>query len=106
MHNKDQVFQFNIYLCWLLAWAGTLKHQDRKEHIFLVLQAIEVLKKLVYKCEPNLPIDIFKVLLYSSFENGDERMIKKFESCVDEFKLPPNITIQIMTLNSQGRGER
>jgi hypothetical protein len=80
-------------LCWLLAWAGTLKYQDRKEHIFLVLQAIEVLKKLVYKCEPNLPIDIFKVLLYSSFENGDERMIKKFESCVDEFKLPPNITI-------------
>lgn len=33
-------------------------------------------------------------------------MIKHFEACVDEFKLPPNITIQIMTLNSQGKGDR
>ena len=33
-------------------------------------------------------------------------MIKQFEACVDEFKLPPNITIQIMTLNSLGRGDR
>jgi hypothetical protein len=71
-----------------------------------VLQAIEVLKKFVYKCEPNLPVEIFKVLLYSSFENGTEKMIKQFEPCVDEFKLPPNITIQIMTLNSLGRGDR
>jgi len=65
-----------------------------------------VLKKFVYKCEPNLPVEIFKVLLYSSFENGTEKMIKQFEACVDEFKLPPNITIQIMTLNSLGRGDR
>jgi len=60
----------------------------------------------VYKCEPNLPVEIFKVLLYSSFENGTDKMIKQFEACVDEFKLPPNITIQIMTMNSQGKGDR
>lgn len=90
----------------MLAWAGTLRYHESKEHVFLVLQAIEVLKKFVYKCEPNLPVEIFKVLLYSSFENGTEKMIKQFESCVDEFKLPPNITIQIMTLNSQGSRDR
>jgi hypothetical protein len=25
-HNRQQLFQFNIYICWLLVWAGTLKY--------------------------------------------------------------------------------
>jgi len=87
-------------LCWLLAWSGSLKYQDHKENLFLVLQAIEVLKKLVYKGEMSLPIEIFKVIMYSTFENGDEKMIKKLESCIDEFKLPPNITIELLSLNA------
>lgn len=48
--NKDPNFQFNIYLCWLLAWSATLRYQDRKEKMFLVLQAIEICKRIVYKC--------------------------------------------------------
>jgi hypothetical protein len=65
-----------------------------------VLQAIEVLKKLIYKVELSLPIEIFKVVMYSTFENGDEKMVKKLESCIDEFKLPPNITIELLSLNA------
>jgi hypothetical protein len=65
-----------------------------------VLQAIEVLKKLIYKVELTLPIEIFKVVMYSTFENGDEKMVKKLESCIDEFKLPPNITIELLSLNA------
>lgn len=66
----------------------------------MVLQAIEVLKKLIYKVELSLPIEIFKVVMYSTFENGDEKMVKKLESCIDEFKLPPNITIELLSLNA------
>ncbi len=65
-----------------------------------MLQAIEVLKKLIYKVELSLPIEIFKVVMYSTFENGDEKMVKKLESCIDEFKLPPNITIELLSLNA------
>lgn len=43
-----------------------------------------------------LPIEIFKIIIYSAFEFGDENMIKKFEACIDEFKLPANITIEII----------
>lgn len=64
---------------------------------------VEVLKKLVYKGELVLPIEIFKVVMYSCFEHGDEKMIKKLEACIDEFNLPQNITIELLSLNSQVR---
>ena len=59
-------------------------------------------KKLVYKWECHLPIDIFKVAMYSLFEFGDEKMVKKLEACIDEFKIPANITVELLTLNSLG----
>lgn len=65
-----------------------------------MLQTIEVLKKLVYRGELTLPIEIFKVLMYSASEHGDEKMVKKLEACIDEFKLPPNITIELLSLNA------
>ena len=50
-----------------------------------------------------MPIEIFKVLMYSTSEHGDEKMVKKLEACIDEFKLPPNITIELLSLNAQSK---
>jgi hypothetical protein len=30
---------FNVFLCWLLVWSGTLGYHDRKEKLFLARQA-------------------------------------------------------------------
>jgi hypothetical protein len=54
-------------LCWLLAWCGTLAYQDPEERDFLVHQAIEVLKKMVYKVDPNPTIEIFEIMMDSAF---------------------------------------
>lgn len=35
-NTGDKLFQLNIYLCWLLAWCGTLAYQDPEERDFLV----------------------------------------------------------------------
>lgn len=78
-YRVEYAHQFNIYLCWLLAWSGSFKFQDNKEKLFLVVLAIDVLKKLVYRGEFTLPIEIFKVVMYSTFEYGDETMIKRLE---------------------------
>lgn len=66
----------------------------------MIYQAIEVLKRMVYKCDPHLPIEIFKVVMYATDEYGNEKMLKQLEALVDEFKIPSNITIQLMSLNS------
>jgi len=42
----------------------------------LIYQAIEVLKRMVYKCDPHLPIEIFKVVMYATDEYGNEKMLK------------------------------
>jgi hypothetical protein len=66
-----------------------------------VLQAIEVLKRMVYKCEVLVPIEIFKVMMHATYDHGGSlRNLKQLEACVDEFKLPSNITIQLMSLNA------
>lgn len=33
-------------------------------------------------------------------------MLSKFEQCVDEFNLPSNVTIELLTLNSQFAGQK
>ncbi len=100
-HYRVQNFEFNVYLCWLLAWSAALPYQARNEKVFLVLQAIEVLKRMVYKCEVSLPIEIFKVMMQTTYDHGGSlRNLKSLEACVDEFKLPSNITIQLMSLNA------
>lgn len=66
-NTGDKLFQLNIYLCWLLAWCGTLAYQDPEERDFLVHQAIEVLKKMVYKVDPNPTIEIFEIMMDSAF---------------------------------------
>lgn len=55
---------------------------------------------MVYKCDPHLPIEIFKVVMYATDEYGNEKMLKQLEALVDEFKIPSNITIQLMSLNA------
>ncbi len=47
-----------------------------------------------------MPVEIFKVLMYATFENGDDRMVRKLEACIDEFKFSPNITIELLSLNA------
>ena len=48
---------------------------------------------MVYKCDPHLPIEIFKVVMYATDEYGNEKMLKQLEALVDEFKIPSNITM-------------
>lgn len=38
--------------------------------------------------------------MYATFENGDDRMVRKLEVCIDEFKFSPNITIELLSLNA------
>jgi len=38
--------------------------------------------------------------MYATFENGDDRMVRKLEACIDEFKFSPNITIELLSLNA------
>jgi len=66
-NTGDKNFHLNIYLCWLLAWCGTLAYQDPDERDFLVHQAIEVLKKMVYKVDPNPQCEIFELMMDSAF---------------------------------------
>jgi len=53
-----------------------------------VHQAIEVLKKMVYKVDPNPQCEIFELMMDSAFQHGDENMVAKlFETYSEEFKL-------------------
>ena len=54
----------------------------------------------MYSGQFVLPVEIFKVLMYATFENGDDRMVRKLEACIDEFKFSPNITIELLSLNA------
>jgi hypothetical protein len=38
--------------------------------------------------------------MFSTFEFGNDKMIKKLEACIDEFKFNPNITIELLSLNA------
>lgn len=48
-----------------------------------------------------LPIEIFIVVMHATEEFGNEKMLKQLEALVDEFKLPSNITMQLLSLNSR-----
>jgi hypothetical protein len=54
----------------------------------------------VYRGEFQLPLEIFKIIMFATFEFGDDKMIKKLEACIDEFKFNPNITIELLSLNA------
>jgi hypothetical protein len=83
-----------------LVWLPLIQKQNEKK--FLVLQAIEVLKKMVYKLEIPVPIEVFKVIMFATYDHGESlKSLKQLEACVEEFKLPSNITIQLMPLNAQ-----
>ena len=100
MGPKEQ-YQLNIHLCWMLMWAGTLKHQSEgKERVLLAMQAIEEIKQMVYKRELTLPLEMFKVVISAAHDFGDERMLRKFEACIDELKLPANLTIETLLMNA------
>ena len=71
-----------------------------------MLQVVDVLKKLIYRGELALPIEIFKIAFVSCFEHGTEEMLSKFEQCIDEFNLPNNITIELLSLNSAFAGQK
>jgi len=104
-NTGDKNFQLNIYLCWLVAWCGTLAYQDPEERDFLVHQAIEVLKKMVYKVDPNPQSEIFELMMDSAFQHGDENMVAKlFEIYSEEFKLQQNNTMIQLMLNAKGKG--
>lgn len=38
--------------------------------------------------------------MFATFEHGDDRMVKKLEGLIEEFKLSPNITIELLSLNA------
>lgn len=104
-NTGEKNFQLNIYLCWLLAWCGTLAYQDPEERDFLVHQAIEVLKKMVYKVDPNPQSEIFELMMDSAFQHGDESMVRQlFEIYSEEFKLQQNNTMIQLMLNAKGKG--
>lgn len=58
------------------------------------------MKQMVYKSELTLPLEMFKVVISATHEYGDERMLRKFEACIDELKLPANLTIETLLMNA------
>ena len=101
----DRNFQVNIYLCWLLAWCGTLKYQDDKEKVFLAYQAVKVLKKMVYSRDTLPSVEIFEIMMDTAFWHGNEKIVRFFfELYFEEFKLPPNHAIILFMLNAKGKG--
>ena len=72
----------------MLAWCGTLAYQDPKEKDFLAYQAVEVLKRMVYKVDPNPTVEIFEIMMDSAFNHGNEQIVRKlFILYSEEFKL-------------------
>lgn len=103
--NAEKLFHLNIYVCWLLCWCATLAYQDPEERDFLVHQAIEVLKRMVYKYDPSPNIEIFEIMMDSAFQHGDENMVRQlFEIYSEEFKLQQNQTMIQMMQKSYGKG--
>lgn len=64
------------------------------------MQAIDEMKQMVYKSELSLPLEMFKVVISAAHAYGDERMLRKFEACIDELKLPANLTIETLLMNA------
>ena len=52
----------NILYCWLLAWCGTFKAQQRAEREFLVCQAIQVIKKMCTNQDTDLTTYVLLML--------------------------------------------
>lgn len=103
-NSGDKIAQLNIYLCWLLCWCGTLAYQDPEERDFLVHQAIEVLKKMVYRVDPNPTIEVFEIMMDSAFQHGDENMVRLlFEIYSEEFKMQQNQTMIQLMLKALGK---
>jgi hypothetical protein len=96
---------FNVFLCWLLVWSGTLGYHDRKEKLFLARQAQDVLKIMAYNGEYCFFVEIFEIMMNSAFNNGTDRIVRMlFDLCVHELKLKPTAAIIMPKLNSQAAG--
>ena len=64
-------------------------------------QALDTLKKMVYKVDPNPNPDIFEIMMDSTFHHGNENMVRQlFEIYSEEFKMTLNPTmIRLMILS-------
>ena len=106
--DEKSHFPLNIYLCWLLAWCGTLAYQDGREKEFLAEQAKNVLSKLFFsfhKVENSLIVEIIEIIMDSAFKYGTESMVRLFyDLYFEDFKLVKNPNMIYWMANATGRG--
>ena len=82
-----------------------MAYQDAKEKDFLAHQAVEVLKRMVYKVDSNPTIEIFEIMMDTVFNHGSEQIVRKlFELYSNEFKLQQNTTMIYYMLQAKGKG--
>ncbi|CDW84381.1 UNKNOWN [Stylonychia lemnae] len=95
--NIPQVSKFEgtyVHITWIYVWCATLWMQDDREKFFRLMQVLQVVAKLKADFIQRPQLDLFFLLIETSFQYGNMKMTQKIYETLQKYDLKPDARIQ------------
>lgn len=83
-----------VYITWIYMWCATLWMQDEREKYFRLMQVLQVIAKLKAEYIQRPQLDLFFLLIETSFHYGTMKMTQKIYETLPKYDLKPDARIQ------------
>ena len=83
-----------VYITWIYMWCATLWMQDEREKYFRLMQVLQVIAKLKAEYIQRPQLDLFYLLIETSFHYGNMKMTQKIYETLPKYDLKPDARIQ------------
>lgn len=83
-----------VYITWIYIWCSSLWMQDEREKYFRLMQVLKVIADLKADYIQRPQLDLFFLLIVSSYMHGTMKMTQKIYDTLPKYDLKPDARIQ------------